>query len=212
MRIVIEQCARLGQTYELTEWRQHQYQLRQFKKQYRKIQKLKHSTSKHEAIRQAKAQDVRSAFEVYLQLANGHLLQAVATRKTIHGSSETEHQFAKLDIFMAHAVRQIDQIRRRVLEGKIIPHDEKVFSLFQPHTEWISKGKAGVPVELGLRVCIVEDQFGFILHHQVMEKKPPMMRLRWRLSMKHYNVSPISNRSAWTKAFTTRAIRRNLKR
>ena len=25
---------------------------------------------------------------------------------------------------------------------KIIPHDEKVFSIFEEHTEWISKGKA----------------------------------------------------------------------
>ena len=49
--------------------------------------------------------------------------------------------------------------------------EEKVFSLFEEHTEWISKGKAGVPVELGLRVCVLEDQFGFILHHQVMEQQ-----------------------------------------
>lgn len=60
--------------------------------------------------------------------------------------------------------------RRRVLLGEAIPHGEKVFSIFQPHTEWISKGKAGVPMELGLRVCIVEDQTRFILHHKVMEK------------------------------------------
>lgn len=41
--------------------------------------------------------------------------------------------------------------------------------MFLPHTEWISKGKAGVPVELGLRTCVVEDQHRFILHHQVMQ-------------------------------------------
>ena len=35
----------------------------------------------------------------------------------------------------------------------------------------ISKGKAGVPVELGIRVCIVEDYHGFILHHKVMQKE-----------------------------------------
>ena len=75
-----------------------------------------------------------------------------------------------LDGYMAHAERQIDQIRRRVLRDEKIPHAEKVFSIFQPHTEWIVKGKAGVPMELGLRVCVVEDQHGFILHHQVMEK------------------------------------------
>jgi hypothetical protein len=77
----------------------------------------------------------------------------------------------ELDRFIQHAERQIDQIRRRVIEGEIIPHDEKVFSIFEEHTEWICKGKAGVPVELGLRVCVLEDQYGFLLHHEVMQKK-----------------------------------------
>ncbi len=64
--------------------------------------------------------------------------------------------------------RQIDQIRRRVIGGESIAHEEKVFSIFEQHTEWISKGKAGVPQELGLKVCILEDQYGFILHNRVM--------------------------------------------
>jgi hypothetical protein len=33
-----------------------------------------------------------------------------------------------------------------------------------------SKGKAGVPVELGLRVAVAEDRHGFILRHRVMQK------------------------------------------
>ena len=70
---------------------------------------------------------------------------------------------------MHHAARQIDQIRRRVIEGQVIPHAEKVFSIFEPHTEWVNKGKAGVPVELGLKTAIMEDQFQFILHHRVMQ-------------------------------------------
>ncbi len=69
---------------------------------------------------------------------------------------------------LAKLTRQ--QINRRVLQGERIPHNEQAFSLFQPHTEWICKGKAGVPVGLGLRVCIMEDQYRFIQHHQVMEK------------------------------------------
>jgi IS5 family transposase len=76
----------------------------------------------------------------------------------------------ELDGWVGHAERQIDQIYRRVFDGERIPHDEKVFSIFQPHTEWINKGKAGVPVELGLRVAVSEDQHGFILSHRVMEK------------------------------------------
>ena len=70
--------------------------------------------------------------------------------------------------YIQHAERQIDQINRRVLKGERIPHSEKVFSIFEEHTEWVCKGKAGVPVELGVRVCVLEDQHQFILHHRVM--------------------------------------------
>ena len=73
--------------------------------------------------------------------------------------------------FIVHAHRQIDQINRRIILKQVIPHSEKVFSLFNPFTEWISKGKAGVPVELGLRVSISSDQHGFILAHKTMEQE-----------------------------------------
>lgn len=45
------------------------------------------------------------------------------------------------------------------------------FSIFEPHTEWVSKSKARVPVELGIKVCILEDQHQFILHHHVVTKQ-----------------------------------------
>ena len=59
----------------------------------------------------------------------------------------------------------------RIFNEGIIPHYEKTFSLYKPYTEWINKGKAGVPVELGVKVCIMEDQFGFILNHRIMYTK-----------------------------------------
>jgi len=61
-----------------------------------------------------------------------------------------------------------DQITRRLVEDEKIPHDEKIFSIFEPYTEWIVKGKAGVSQELGVRFCIVEDQHGFLLNHRMM--------------------------------------------
>ncbi|MCP4260994.1 MAG: ISNCY family transposase, partial [Planctomycetes bacterium] len=68
-------------------------------------------------------------------------------------------------------VRFLGQVRRRIIEDETIPHEEKVFSIFKPYTQWINKGKAGVPVELGLNVCVLEDQHQFILYHQVMEQE-----------------------------------------
>ena len=40
--------------------------------------------------------------------------------------------------------------------------------MFEEHTRWVSKGKAGCAVELGVPVCVVEDQFQFILHHKIL--------------------------------------------
>ncbi len=68
----------------------------------------------------------------------------------------------------AHVRRFANQIRRRVLRGKTIPQGEKVFSIFEEHTRWISKGKADKKVEPGVPVCIVEDGNGFVLGHEIM--------------------------------------------
>jgi transposase, IS5 family len=166
-----EHCSELCDALDLTEWRQSAYHLRCFKKNYRLIQKLKHSTSQDEAKKLAKQVQIKAAYQTTLDQAETIVRRASATRQCLnrdHGVPTL--LLADLDTYLMHAERQIDQIRRRVLQDETIPHAEKVFSLFQPHTEWISKGKAGVPFELGLRVCIVEDQHRFILHHLVMEK------------------------------------------
>ena len=50
----------------------------------------------------------------------------------------------------------------------MIPSSEKTYSVFVPFTRWCSKGKAGTPVELGVPVCIVEDEHGFVLSCSIM--------------------------------------------
>ena len=112
------------------------------------------------------------AYREYVDLVESFITRAKVTLNSICTDSVMVNaRILEIKNFIVHAERQIDQIQRRVFNGKKIPHDEKVFSLFEPHTEWISKGKAGVPQELGLKVCILEDQYGFILHHRVMEKE-----------------------------------------
>ena len=57
---------------------------------------------------------------------------------------------------------------RRVLKEKTLSNPEKVFSLFEPDTELINRGKRPNPIEFGHRVLIVEDRSGFILQGQEM--------------------------------------------
>ena len=170
MRKLIEIIAGLCADLGMTDWRQSAYQLRQFKKLFRQVQRLKHSTAKDPEKRTAKQEAVRQAHRDYLDAAKILLARVRATLWTLQVGQVPAALLEPLELYLGHAERQMDQIRRRVLLGQTIPHEEKVFSLFQPHTEWVSKGKAGVPVELGLRVAVVEDQYRFILHHQVMQK------------------------------------------
>lgn len=136
----------------------------------RKAQQLKRSTSKDEEKQTKRDELIKVAHQEYIDAANIFLDKARSTIETagIGGATAIALVFV-IENFMKHADRQIDQIYRRVILAEKIPHAEKVFSIFEGHTEWISKGKAGVPVELGLKVCVLEDQYGFILHHRVME-------------------------------------------
>lgn len=78
---------------------------------------------------------------------------------------------ADLDYYHKMLVKHNDLVERRLIKGGKIPHEEKVFSIFEPHTEWVYKGKLHRPVELGHNVIITTDQFQFILDHKVLENE-----------------------------------------
>ena len=172
VRKMIQLAALISQTQGQTLWRQYEYNIRSFKKLFRRAQQLKRSTSKDKKKKVIREELIINAHKIYVEAAQGYIQKTIWTLDNI--ASNDLLNFARvqtLEGFINHAKRQIDQIQRRVVLGEKIPHHEKVFSIFQPHTEWISKGKAGIPQELGLRVCILEDQSGLILHHKVMEKE-----------------------------------------
>ena len=70
------------------------------------------------------------------------------------------------------ADKVIDQARRRVLEGETVPSEEKVYSIFEPHTDLIKRGKAQKPVEFGHKVFLAESGKGLISDYQVLEGNP----------------------------------------
>jgi hypothetical protein len=164
--LIMALCDDLG----LSGWRKGLYNLKKVKRYFRKAQQLKRSTSKDKTKKAKREQLIIDAHMAYLELSNSIIERAKETINCIESTNLMVFiRIEEIRKYIAHAQRQIDQIRRRVVEGETIAHHEKVFSLFEEHTEWIKKGKAGVSQELGLKVCIVKDQFDFILHHRVMQ-------------------------------------------
>jgi IS5 family transposase len=68
--------------------------------------------------------------------------------------------------------RVIDQARRRVLAGESVPNEEKLFSLFEPHTELLKRGKAGRDLEFGHMIQIQQVREKFITAYEAYERKP----------------------------------------
>jgi hypothetical protein len=173
MRKILALTADYAQMTHIDGWRQSKFNIRQVKRAYRAAQQIKRSSSKDKAKKQKQQNAIVQTHQDYIDLARQFIHKSETTLATEIADMNLSAMIKALEIqtFIDHAQRQINQIERRVIKNEKIPHGEKVFSLFQPHTEWINKGKAGVPVELGLRVCILEATQGYILHHRVMQKE-----------------------------------------
>ena len=70
------------------------------------------------------------------------------------------------------ADRVISQTRRRVLQGEQVPTDEKIYSIFETHTDLIKRGKILKPVEFGHKVFLAESGCGLITQYRVLTGNP----------------------------------------
>ncbi len=159
-------------------WRKGLFNFKKIKRLFTLISRMKHSSSKNSEKREERNLLIIKAHELYLDQAQAIVDKAKESIILLSSTDIdviTQLKIDEIKKLIAHAERQIDQVRRRVINGETIPHHEKVFSIFEEHTKWIVKGKAGVPQELGLNVCVVKDQFGFILHYRVMEDESDVM-------------------------------------
>ena len=63
--------------------------------------------------------------------------------------------------------------RRAQIEGETVPARERVFSLFEQHTELIKRGRREKPVEFGHKVLLCQTVEKFITDYEVYEKQLP---------------------------------------
>ena len=97
----------------------------------------------------------------------------------IHGVSQQVCQKAlaggydipELSHYLPLVARIVEQADRRIIQGEKVLSDEKLYSLFEEHTELIVRGKAGKPIEFGHKILIAQTGENFIHHHKVMKKR-----------------------------------------
>ena len=79
----------------------------------------------------------------------------------------------KIDHYCQLGARVIGQSRRRVLEGEQVATEEKIYSIFETHTDLIKRGKIQKPIEFGHKIFLAESAHGLITQYRVLEGNPP---------------------------------------
>lgn len=168
LRKTIELCTALAGALHFAGWRQHAHLLKRIKRVARGISRI--SARKNPKQRRQN----KKLYRVLLKRAEKVLGRARELCCTLenqaNGSMESICQLASLKRYIELTEQVCNTARRRVLEGQQVSNDEKLFSIFEPHTQLYKRGKAAKPVQFGRLVLVGEDAAGFIAVHEVMPR------------------------------------------
>src|SRR6516225_4634940 len=140
----------------------------------RRMQEIQRMTSRARKTQQTpKYQALIAIAEEVMSSARGVLKRTKNVRgKTTAAALTIEVCRADIERYCALGDRVIDQSRRRVLEGEQVPTAEKIYSIFEPHTDLIKRGKVTTPVEFGHKVFLAESANGLITQYKVLDGNP----------------------------------------
>lgn len=167
VRVILQLCVLFAGSFDLTGWRQHEQLLKTAKKIARKISRISSRKGRHYKKRLNKQyRELLKHTRKILRRAQC-LCDEVQSRRL---SPLDEAQLERLKIFIQRTEHVCDTARRRVVKGERVPNEDKLFSLFEPHTQLYKRGKAGEPVQFGRLLLIYEDASGFITHHHILPR------------------------------------------
>ena len=161
----------LGLGSFLTGWRKHSYNRKRIKKAYRRAAKIHQKKGGNYRQRLVEATREYLAHSRELSSAVARAINELESGRATMLDLKLTFLIGLLKYYHEMLDKHIDLVERRIIKGETIPHEEKVFSIFEPDTEWLQKGKAGNKVELGHNVLISTDQFQFIIDYKVMVKE-----------------------------------------
>lgn len=146
---------------------------------------------------------IKKAATEYLQKANILAKKIEATTKYLPKEDTVDiAESLAITHYLGLMRKHIDLVHRRIIEGETIPHEEKMFSIFEEYTELIKKGKTRPNVELGKKLAITTDQYNLIVDYQILDKEQDRQmveklseRLRDRYAIRSWSF----DKGYWTK-------------
>jgi len=167
LRKILEICSVLAVGDSIVGWRQHHHLWKRVKKLAREIDRIagrkgpNYVTRMKETYRELlqKAQSItQRARELCVTLALPN-----ASAADVFGPNT-------LQAFIARTERVMDTATRRIVNNETVPNSDKLFSIFEPHTQLYKRGKAGEPIQFGRQILVFEDAAGFIVKSVMMKR------------------------------------------
>jgi len=146
---------------------------------------------------------IKKAATEYLQKANtlAKKVEDAIKKFPIEDAADLAESLA-ITHYLGLMRKHIDLVHRRLIKGESIPHEEKMFSIFEDYTELIKKGKTRPNVELGKKLAITTDQYNLIIDFQILDKEQDrqMVEKLVKRLMEYYSIKSWSfDKGYWTK-------------
>lgn len=159
IRKIVELCMLLAGPLNLSGWRQAAHLLNKVRRLSRNIERI--SSRKGPQFRARLKREYRKLLKL-----SGKITQRA--RQLLQEAEASPWaacpQVQQLRVFLERTEQVRGTAHRRVLKGERVPNHEKLFSIFESHTQLYKRGKAGEPVQFGRLALIYEDAAGFITH------------------------------------------------
>ncbi len=165
VRKIITICLAICTERALPGWRQHSHLSARVGRLAREIDRIASKKGPNYQER------LKAKYRALLKLSGRVVKRARKLLAEAESRGSDAALLAELHLFLQRTEHVRQTARRRVLQGEQVPNSEKLFSMFEPHTQLYKRGKAGEPVQFGRLVMVYEDAAGFIAHHHILPRE-----------------------------------------
>ena len=103
----------------------------------------------------------------YRKLLDAHWEQTEWTRR------QAEQVLRRMDQVLEQLPKARQQARQRILQGQLVPNEEKILSLYETNVQVIVRKKAGAEVEFGNTLFLAENPQGLIIDWELFRESAP---------------------------------------
>jgi len=168
LRKVIPLMQGLADSLGLSGWRQSDYLLSQIKSLNRTINRI--ASKKGKNYKKKLKKEYKKLLRIAKNVVQRIDEQAVFIIGKTMAGDPARLAYASVLLYVRRLQRVMSTAHRRIILEETVPNSEKIFSIYEPHTQLYRRGKAGQDVQFGRLLLVYEDAAGFIVHHHLMDR------------------------------------------